>query len=526
MKIDFSKDRITNNYHLLQKARHYLVNFPIYIDFKAFKRIQRKLTNEDYKLLWMIISSFQKIERRQQSIGKAEKTNAKREKYYSLLKSEDEFKEMINKLNREYFCELLCLVVSIMASSHSKNKLSKLTQLQFLWTNEITEFLGKKKANRAKGKLAKELLSIAFNGRRDSHATGKNEESRMISDIEIDLERELDVSRLISGKYSFEIQNDIFCRIPKKVEEDNLIILENGRKLSLAELYEEWIARKANNPQANDLASKDLLENILIIYAIKKAQSDDPRAINLLVRCYEKKTRSLARKFLAEKRATYKGQDFSPYGILTIEDAEQVALYALHTLICGDDPVNLIKYIGKKPKEKPEPELMLNRKIDDIFLSSYESKIEDLSASIKKLRLADGNFRNKIKDLNYKKKMSKLEKRMYYCKKIILLSLEHLRKVDYIHLAVTSDFDSKSFIMNSRYFNKWAYRPTKNSNLTVWLFGEKNNKFRGLMWQKLNDWFRSKTYVQNGRRLIKKEDYTWLVNIDEFENPDKDEDEY
>jgi hypothetical protein len=64
-----------------------------------------------------------------------------------------------------------------------------------------------------------------------------------------------------------------------------------------------------------------------------------------------------------------------------------------------------------------------------------------------------------------------------------------------------------TFLDISVTYNKGLYKPAKNGNLTTWLFGSSKG-FKSKILEGLEDWFEKMTFVEDGERKVRPDDYT------------------
>ncbi len=184
----------------------------------------------------------------------------------------------------------------------------------------------------------------------------------------------------------------------------NLINMGSGNegRISLCDLYEEKIEEGLNTKQLKKYAySNDLLEQLLFLYVIKRAQMQDEIAADLLFNMY---------RYAIERKAEYwikgiekqGGIKFKQEGELGVTNVKNMALNFLRLLISGDDPEYLfehIKNIGEK------------RNIETYFTRALGKKIKDLVKYAKK--------QIEVKTQEYKKLQEIEEQALYLVNSIL-----------------------------------------------------------------------------------------------------------
>lgn len=467
-------------------------------DYKGNSHIRHLFNKQERDKLWQLTQRIQQSEK-------------VKEKLYTELET----------IPKDRLLPIFGKVFSAIADWQNKQDLIQLIKIRSSWFQEIKELSLKpefKNINRKDAKTKKsyiiELIKILtgenLEGYKSKYLKSIDKLERLgfyerRYPLDVDLDEELDLKRLNYDRNRYWIETkkmhlnefnniveDGFKRI--RIRDEN-----SWQDLSLREYYQENIEKFSSQT----LRSKDLLDQIFVIYVIKRAQNGDGKALQKLYECYIETARGVAVKFIKTKQ---EGKPlFNLGGKLDYYEVESVASSLLWTLLRGD----LLEELPFFLKSNQGIEFQLTRRIDKKILEMYNRRFLQLEAEVRYFWNQRKRFRKKIKNLRYnlKKSVDKDNKNSIanYLSKICTFSLKHLRFLDVYNFQTSISFDPYVMLSASQEFDKSIYIPTKNSNLTTWLFGD-GEKWRGVFWQRLNDWYKSVTYTEYGKRLVKKED--------------------
>ncbi len=294
-----------------------------------------------------------------------------------------------------------------------------------------------------------------------------------VQDRFIDINKELDLSNktINHSEYSIIIDNIVLhesflknisqTNKPLKIDtQARCIDLKNYRRgeigsggtidYSIHELY------RMSFKDIDTLDTKDLLGNIIILYAIKRAQNGDDEAIREFCLIFDKAAMAVARKFIVSKN-------------IKLEHIETVAMDILKVLIRGDRPENILTLLNYSGLDRLQS---LNTRKLDKLVAIY---IKIILPYIVKL------FYQELSEVVDKHKKCNDEEE----KKDIYRGINTLIEGSLYLLLPHSWMMGDPRIVGKR-FNSDVFRPSKKTNLTDWLFG-KNGRFR----QRLSDWFKS-----------------------------------
>lgn len=201
-------------------------------------------------------------------------------------------------------------------------------------------------------------------------------------------------------------------------------------KTSVGELYKKWLPALTEDK----IKSKDLLAQILVCFTIKRALNGDKKAIDKLYSLYEDTAIGIAVN-MAKKRGLKDN---------IIDDIKQDAKTLLRLLISGFKPEDIINsLLDRNGKHLKIP--LWTEKFYLWYLSDHVPKEIDRIMKQPPKRLDGIEF-------------------------------------DYL-LNPISIIDAYTFWQNSpkriMKFNSYSLRPTKDTNLTIWLFGKKKLPKKG-----------------------------------------------
>lgn len=212
-------------------------------------------------------------------------------------------------------------------------------------------------------------------------------------------------------------------------------------KTSVEELYKEWLPELTQER----IKSKDLLDQILVCYTIKRALNGDKKAIDKLYSLYEGRAIKVAVK-MAEKRGLNIRLNISE-----IDEIKQEAKTILNTLISGLKPEYIIDMLSKKDGKHSIIPLW----VENFFFWYLSDHVPKEIDKIGKQQTGESDHVPQELDRIMKRIPSEV-------------------KIDYF-LNPVAIIDAYTSWQNSpiwvRKFNSFFSRPNKKNNLTTWLFG-------------------------------------------------------
>ncbi len=338
--------------------------------------------------------------------------------------------------------------------------------------------------------------------------------------------------------------------------------------ISLRELYEEKIEQGLDTTEMKKLAkSTDMLDQLLFLYVIKRAQNHDEIAANLLYTMYEKAVERHAEFWITGIEIKYEVK-FNPDSELGKENVKHVAKLFLSMLIAGDDPEALITYI-KKLDDHANIELIFTRNLGskikklvkyikrqlDLLSQEYQQCLDlgksfDLLLS-KKLEpfanncieivkgritearrisnelttASDNNIWYDYRKFINENDFSEQEKIVYeiFKKHEELINVEYYPLLEMKWLQINSLSNPLNWFSMTNWFNNKIFDATRNDNFTNWLLKSTKNK-PGAIESLLLQWIRSKYYMKNNR--IKSEFITRIKAANNKLSKYRDEQKY
>lgn len=284
----------------------------------------------------------------------------------------------------------------------------------------------------------------------------------------IDLETEINLPKLKSNSKKYHIYyrgNIIDMRYDRisfpeyecNIEHNNNEIKAravntkiDSKECLLAEYYEQWI-QKINSETMQGNA--DLLDNILFVYAIKRALNGDKKAIEKLYSLYEGRAEVDAIKLAKDNKILVNKLKRDRFYYSDIKDS---AKFILWHIISGLRPESLISDLQKEKRDKT---LLTPEWAEDFYIWYFSEYLPPL------LHEGVDLFERNPEDSTLWETI------------INLLS-------PYIAINAMTSWKSKE---HKRIFNSDSFRPTKKSNLTVWLFGTKKEPMNGRFMQIMNN---------------------------------------
>lgn len=297
------------------------------------------------------------------------------------------------------------------------------------------------------------------------------------TDETIDLEHELDLTNLDYDRSQYIItsniidplepciylteKNEFYSRGETTVnstegstEKERLkakAAIPSGGGISLMDLHEKWLP----NLTQETIKSKDLLNQVLVAYTIKKAQNgeDNNLSASKLFDLYKDAAQEIAKKI-------YKKFASEPISNAELRDAKRSALEYLRFLIQGFNPRNIIKGLIK---DKNANLILLPLWMKNFFIEYLSKYVPQMMALILKEHMQNNDKRKKI---------------------TLDLILNVLLNP---HSPIVFGTLWKGTPKRISQFNKYCYRPEKmgpQKNLTTWLFGT------GMFYQLLKQQFK------------------------------------
>lgn len=243
-----------------------------------------------------------------------------------------------------------------------------------------------------------------------------------------------------------------------KVKVTQTVLEEGGH--DLWDLYEWWLP----SLDSKRLKSIDLLDQILVVYTIKRALNGDSKAIDALFRAYERAAIGIACKMVKKRKL---GQ--------YLEDIKQDAWSFLRLTICGFTPESIFNSLMETEKILPFPKW-----IESFYIWYYSEYVPEAMT-------------------NHLEKIERQEQMHPIYEAFFILALLCF----YTPIRDKNRWVAKNRTRINR-FNSYSYRPNKNTNLTVWLFGTLTNPMQGrfcqLVSQQLDAYYKAhgiETYENN-----------------------------
>ena len=246
----------------------------------------------------------------------------------------------------------------------------------------------------------------------------------------------------------------------------------NAGRTSVEELYKKWLPELTQGK----MKSKDLLDQILVCYTIKRALNGDQKAVDKLYSLYESAAIRRAEKMAKKRRINMRAEKLNiskTDDISETDDISHEAKRVLYSLISGSKPEYIINSLLAEDSEHSKIPLSV-----EIFFFWYYS-----------------DYVPKEIDKIMKRQPGKLD------------GLD----IDYF-LNPVAIIDAYTFWQNSpkraRKFNSDSFRPNKETNLTTWLLGTETNYMQGKLCQLISDEIDSywKMKEERGSQQLTKDD--------------------
>lgn len=484
-----------------------------------------------------IASIIENNARQQYGNGKSQ-TQEERDAHYKAMeggrKIEEWWNNELESIDRLEFLRFAAEFASTLAFVQSRIDLNSRKNLYIAWRAEL-KALSPRLRRMNKQQQSKESLAILFGD--DMEAIAKQMEAddevnifghRTHARTWVNLDNELDLSRLTRGDYDIETLEDegMDCKIILENEPSIHIRIDGvDQEISLLEYFEKKFKdeEKINMLPRDFLKSKDLLDNILIVYIIKMAQGGNEKAYNFLFDRYKQKAHKVALSFIRGKSLALKGREAALSGVFEEKNVTAVSETILKILLSGDIPSLVIRELARG-KDRPDVSMMLNRWLHHIINQSYQLAFVSLEAHIEIMKANDAKFRKDLKNIKHRTKIAKSEKsRRHYLEATFSLGMQQIWSTDIQAGLSMASIRPSAMVALSSYFNSGVYKPNKQSNLTSWLFG--SEEFKGVFLQKLGDWYKSQTYTVGKKRRVKTDDFGISKSVDEKRLPSESVDE-
>jgi hypothetical protein len=248
-------------------------------------------------------------------------------------------------------------------------------------------------------------------------------------------------------------------------------ISPNHRHRSISEIWPVWL------PTLNQetIKSKDLLNQILVCYTIKRALNGDEKAIEKIYDLYKETAQGIAVKIARKFR-------------LSIKDIKQNAFILLRLLISGFRPESILK---------------------QLLVKSEDGAINALPKWVKKffIHYLSEYVPARLKEIQEKSKVIDRIKGGE-----VVLGLELMTFLNPFTPIQEATLWIGSPVRINR-FNSYSYRPIKmgpRRNLTTWLFGVVDEDPRGSLYRLLRDKCKSEARMKS-----KEESFDFTDKVDE-----------
>lgn len=285
------------------------------------------------------------------------------------------------------------------------------------------------------------------------------------------------------------------------IEEDDNFVNENGKTYTLKKYYLDIAKEKINK---NWLKNKSLLNQVITVYLIKRCQNGDQEAFSILFGLYKDTAKKLEAWFI---KKYYYMRDID---YLMLDKSTDI----LSALLKGDEIHYLFEQLDKSQKEKRDEHIfVINKKIYDALEDSYNAMYKYLSGQLLMLEHYLEVFEEKTRNpRNRLTKVQNEKKRLEYLQKIFYYSTDLIHRVD-LSCTTFQLFNPNDFLKISSSYNKFLFTPSKETNLTTWLFGKKEGNFKGKIYDYLRDMLpsevknKSKSNNLDYSEISEKEDY-------------------
>lgn len=223
----------------------------------------------------------------------------------------------------------------------------------------------------------------------------------------------------------------------------------DARHTSLRKLYKEWLPTLTQKK----MKSKDLLDQLLVTYTIKRALNQDKDAIDKLYSLFEKAAEAIAVKMAIARKIPEHD----------LPDIEQEAKIILRFLLSGYSPEYIINSLLKGDRKQYKIPLW----VEKFYFWYYSEYVPKELAKINK---------SEPRDEHTERARRILAKRGFSKKEIDYFEIEYLLNPVAPMYAYTLWRNSPIRVMK---FNSFSFRPSKGKRLSFWLFGFKGDAKKG-----------------------------------------------
>lgn len=274
------------------------------------------------------------------------------------------------------------------------------------------------------------------------------------------LDREINRDNLIYDRQNYHID------LPEKSRHFDPYVRNvyiHSKRTSISKIYEECLPTVTKDT----IKSKDLLNQILVCFTIKRALNGDKKAIEKLHKLYEDTAINIATK-MAYKRGL---RDH-------IEDIKQEAEILLRLIISGFSPEEIVNYLQSDEKDQLLP--LWIEKFYFWYLSEY------IPQEIRKIQKCPEKYVPK-----------RIQRIMKLPADVCGLKFVPILLNVYTPIQYNTSFkDTPKRVMR---FNSYSFRPNKDTNLTTWLFGtgrgDMKSKLRQLISKSIDDYWKMKKEI-------------------------------
>ncbi len=273
----------------------------------------------------------------------------------------------------------------------------------------------------------------------------------------IRLDREINRDNLIYDRQNYHID------FPEKGRHFDPYVKNvyiHSKRTSISKIYEEWLPTVTKDT----IKSKDLLNQILVCFTIKRALNRDKKAIEKLCKLYE----DIAIKIAAKMAYSRKIQDY-------IKDIKQDAKILLRLIISGFSPEEIVNCLLSDEKDQLLP--LWIEKFYFWYLSEY------IPQEIRKIQKCPKKYVPK-----------RIQRIMKLPADVCGLKFVPILLNVYTPIQYNTFFEgTPKRVMR---FNSYSFIPNKNTNLTTWLFGtgrgDMKSKLRQLISKSIYDYWKMK----------------------------------
>ncbi len=227
----------------------------------------------------------------------------------------------------------------------------------------------------------------------------------------------------------------------------------------MIDYYEDFL----KNLKYNHIFSDDLMDQLFVLFIIKRTQDGDEKALEKLLKILHHKIISTSEVFL--KQLDELGKNYQ----ITKNDIIDTATQITKLLITGDHPSQLIKLINPLNFDY---DLFLNRLVAKTIVNSAELIIPEALEWINVIndQLNKLSITQKRNEINYR--------------------IENIQlAIDSFLIKMNPFYWLNPYAKNKEYeFNSQMYRQLNGANIVSYLFGTKKTNNKGALWNRLRDW--------------------------------------